>query len=119
MTAFGEFLSSQNFAGRLLFADLGQLYAFDGTKRHNLDFRFFESQGRYQGLTEPLAMFQATEGHLVAVNVRGDVMMTTDLTTWTCIGKAPADASSIGSLDGTLYFGAVEGRVYGFPAPSW
>jgi hypothetical protein len=119
VTAFGEFFSSTTFAGRLLFADLGQLYAFDGTSRQNLDFRFFESKGRYQGSVEPLAMFQATEGHLVAVNVRGDVMMTTDLTTWTCIGKAPADATSIGSLDGVIYFGAVESRVYGFESPSW
>jgi hypothetical protein len=117
--AFGEFLSSVAFAGHLVFADLGQLFAFDGTNRQNLDFRFFESQGRYQGSKEPLALFQVTEGRLLAVNHRGDVMMTTDLATWTCIGKAPADAASIGSLDGVVYFGAVESRVYGFESPSW
>jgi hypothetical protein len=46
-------------------------------------------------------------------------MMTTDLKSWTCIGQAPADASSIGSLDGVVYFGSVNSGVYGFPAPSW
>jgi hypothetical protein len=117
--AFGEFLSPAVFAGHLVFADLGQFYAFDGTKRTNLEFRFFESQGRYQGLKETLALFQVTEGRLLAVKYGGDVMMTTDLQTWTCIGKAPADATSIGSLDGVVYFGAIEGKVYGFPAPSW
>ena len=49
----------------------------------------------------------------------GDVMMTTDLGTWSCIGKAPADATSIGSLDGVVYFGSVNSAVYGFPTKSW
>ena len=117
--AFGEFLAPAAFAGHLVFADLGQLFAFDGVRRTNLDFRFFESQGRYQGSKEPLALFQVTEGRLLAVNRTGDVMMTTDLSAWTCIGKAPADATSIGSLDGVVYFGAVDGRIYGFENPSW
>jgi hypothetical protein len=117
--AFGEFLAPAVFAGHLVFADLGQLFAFDGTNRSNLDFRFFESQGRYQATKEPLALFQVTEGRVLAVNHPGDVMMTTDLSTWTCIGKAPADATSIGSLDGVVYFGAVDGGVYGFETPSW
>lgn len=46
-------------------------------------------------------------------------MMTTDLETWTCIGQAPEDAASIGSLDGTVYFGGIEGQVFGFTEPSW
>src|SRR5882724_11144062 len=100
----------------IVFADLGQFFAFDGTTRTNLDFRFFESQGRYQGMKEPLALFQVTEGRLLAVKYGGDVMMTTDLKTWSCIGKAPADATSIGSLDGVVYFGSVNSGVYGFPA---
>jgi hypothetical protein len=116
---FGEFLTPARFAGHIVFADLGQFFAFDGTKRTNLDFRFFESQGRYQGMKEPLALFQVTEGRLLAVKYGGDVMMTTDLTSWTCIGKAPADATSIGSLDGVVYFGSVNSGVYGFPVPSW
>jgi hypothetical protein len=116
---FGEFLTPATFAGRIVFADLGQFFAFDGTKRTNLDFRFFESQGRYQGMKEPLALFQVTEGRLLAVKYGGDVMMTTDLTSWSCIGKAPADATSIGSLDGVIYFGSVNSGVYGFPGPSW
>jgi hypothetical protein len=117
--AFGEFLTPAEFAGHMVFADLGQFFAFDGTTRTNLDFRFFESQGRYQGSKEPLALFQVTEGRLLAVKYGGDVMMTTDLKTWSCIGKAPADATSIGSLDGVVYFGSVNSGVYGFPAPSW
>jgi hypothetical protein len=68
---------------------------------------------------EPLALFQVTEGRLLAVHYGGDVVMTTDLVSWTCIGKAPADATSIGSLNGVVYFGSVNSGVYGFPAPSW
>jgi hypothetical protein len=115
----GEFLTPATFAGHIVFADLGQFYAYDGTSRTNLNFRFFESQGRYQATMEPLALFQVTEGRLLAVRDGGDVMMTTDLVSWTCIGKAPADATSIGSLDGVVYFGSVNSGVYGFPAPSW
>lgn len=116
---FGQFLAPAVFAGHLVFADMGQFFAFDGVKRKNLDFRFFESQGRYQARKEPLALFQVTEGRLLAVKHGGDVMMTTDLKTWSCIGKAPADASSIGSLDGVVYFGSVNSGVYGFPSRSW
>lgn len=117
---FGELLRPDVIAGRLVFADLGHLFSFDGTKRHDLDFRFFESPGRYNALLdEPLALFEVTEGRLVAVNHDGHVMMTTDLASWTCIGQAPADATAIGSLDGTVYFGGLEGHVYGLEAPSW
>jgi hypothetical protein len=121
----GQFLRPVAFAGQLVFADQrfsrseGELFAFDGTKVTNLAFPLFVSQGRYQGLSQSLSLFQVTEGHLLAVNEGGDVMMTTDLATWTCIGKAPADATSIGSLDGVVYFGAIESRIYGFESPSW
>jgi hypothetical protein len=115
----GQFLRPVTFAGRIVFADLGQLFAFDGAKLTNLAFPLFVSQGRYQGSPQSLSLFQATEGHLLAVNEGGDVMMTTDLSTWSCIGKAPADAASIGSLDGVVYFGGIESRVYSFEQPSW
>jgi len=115
----GQFLRPVAFAGKLVFADLGQLFAFDGAKLTNLAFPLFVSQGRYQGSPQSLSLFQATEGHLLAVNDGGDVMMTSDLATWTCIGKAPADATSIGSLDGVVYFGGIEGRIYGFKHASW
>ncbi len=115
----GEFVTPTTFAGSIVFADLGQLFAYDGTSRKNLSFSLFESQGRYQGAKEPLVLFQVTEGRLLAVKDGGDVMMTVDLTNWTCIGQAPADATSIGSLDGVVYFGSVNSAVYGFPAASW
>jgi hypothetical protein len=115
----GQFLRPVAIAGRIVFADLGQLFAFDGTTLTNLEFRLFESQGRYQGSPQSLSLFQATEGHLLAVNKQGHVMMTDDLETWRCIGQAPDDAASIGSLDGVVYFGGIEGRVYSFEQPSW
>jgi hypothetical protein len=116
---FGEFLKSASFAGQLVFANLGQLYTSDGTTRHNPEFRLWESHGRYQGLLEPLSLLQVTEGHLLAVRYDGSVMMTTDLQSWSCIGQVPAEASSITSLDGTVYFGGVDGGVFGYVTPSW
>ncbi len=115
----GGFVSPAVFAGRIVFATLDQFFAFDGTTRTNLDFRFFQSRGRYQGSNEPLVLFQVTENRLLAVRYGGDVMMTTDLESWTCIGKVPPDATSIGSLNGVVYFGSVDAQVYGFPSPSW
>jgi hypothetical protein len=115
----GQFQRPVAFAGHLVFADLGQLFAADATTLTNLEFRLFESRGRYQGSFQSLSLFQATEDHLVAVNKQGNVMMTNDLQTWSCIGQAPDDATSIGSLDGVIYFGGLEGRVYSFEQPSW
>jgi len=115
----GQFLRPVTFANKIVFADLGQLFAFDGTALTNLAFPLFVSQGRYQGSPQSLSLFQVTEGHLLAVNDAGQVMMTNDLETWNCIGQAPADAASIGSLDGVVYFGGIESRVYSFEQPSW
>jgi hypothetical protein len=67
----GQFLRPVAFAGQLVFADLGQLFAFDGSKLTNLAFSLFVSQGRYQGSPQSLSLFQATEGHLLAVNDGG------------------------------------------------
>lgn len=67
----------------------------------------------------PLPLFEQSEGRLLAIDDQDRVMVTTDLETWTCVGQAPPDACSIGSLDGTLYFGGPAGRVYAFPTPSW
>ncbi len=116
---FGEFVTPAPFAGHLVFSDLGQFFAFDGTKRINLNFRLFDGLGRRQGALDPPAMFQVTEGRVLAVNHEGNVMMTTDLTSWSCIGKVPPDATSVGSLDGIVYFGSVHSQIYGFPSASW
>jgi hypothetical protein len=45
--------------------------------------------------------------------------LTSDRASWTCVGMAPPDATSIGSLDGVVYFGGIEGRIYGFEHASW
>jgi len=117
--AFGEFLTPSVFAGRIVFGSTGQLFAFDGQKRTNLGFRSFESPGRYQGSKEPIMPFQVTEGHLIAAAFDGHLMETTDLTSWHCIGKVPADTSAVGSLDGVVYFGTTKSQVYGLPSASW
>jgi hypothetical protein len=114
----GEFQHPTTFAGRIVSATLGELWAFDGHRLRNLHFTLFESTGLEQTTLTPLPIFQQTEGHLLAINEGGSVMSTTDLETWTCEGKAPADVRSIGSLDGTIYFGGAGGRIYGYPAPS-
>jgi hypothetical protein len=115
----GELQRPTTFAGKIVSATLGQLWAFDGTRTKSLGIVLWDTPALFQITLTPLPLFQQTEGHLIAVNAEGSVMSTTDLVTWTCIGKAPPDVRSIGSLDGTIYFGGPAGRVYGFPSRSW
>jgi hypothetical protein len=115
----GEFTRPTAFAGKIVSSTLGELWAFDGARMKNLGIVLWDTPGLYQLTLSPLALFQQTEGHLVAVNAEGAVLSTTDLITWTCIGKAPSDVRSLGSLDGTIYFGGTAGRLYGYASPSW
>ena len=118
--AFNDFLRPVSFAGQLVYASGGELWSSaDGVSRKRLDFLLLETPQPYQFVIEPLPIYQATEGHLVAVDRGGVARETTDLVTWRCLGKAPADVRSIGSLDGVVYFGGVAGRVYGYAQPSW
>ncbi len=114
-----DFFRPVTFADRLVFAAAGDLYASDGVTRKRLDIRLFENPALWQFVLEPIPTFQSTEQHLVAIDVARNVLATDDLTHWSCIGKAPADVRSIGSLDGVVYFGGAGGRVYALPARSW
>lgn len=115
----GEFQRPTVFANRIVSATLGELWAYDGTQMTNLHFTLFPSTGLEQTTLTPIPIFEDTEDHLLAVAEDGSVMATTDLETWTCVGQAPPDVRSIGSLDGVIYFGGAGGNVYGFPSPSW
>jgi hypothetical protein len=115
----GQFLRPTTFAGVIVFDTLGELFSFDGTTTKHLGLSLFPSLANYQWYFSPIALFQDVDDRLVAVRSDGSVVVTTDLVTWTCIGQAPPDVSSIGALNGTIYFGGVAGDVYGYEAPSW
>ena len=118
-TDLGEFQRPVTFAGAIVSSTLGQLWAYDGTAMRDLDFTLFTGTGIEQTTVSPLPLFATTEDRLVAIDASGSVRATTDLATWTCLGQAPADVRSVGSLGGTVYFGGAGGRVYAYPAPSW
>jgi hypothetical protein len=118
-TVVGEFLRPTTFAGRIVFDNFGQLWALDGQAKKNLGVTLIPNSASYQFVAEPNSVFSDTEGHLVAVAANGSVLETTDLETWTCIGQAPAYVTSVGSLNGRVYFGAAEGKIWGYEAPSW
>lgn len=115
----GEFKRPTTFANRIVSETLDELWAFDGTQMTNLHVTLFPTPCLEPTTLTPLPMFEQSEGRLLAVDDQDRVMVTTDLETWTCVGHAPPDACSIGSLDGTIYFGGPAGRIYAFPAPSW
>lgn len=116
---FNEFKRATVFADRIVSATLGKLWAYDGARMTDLGVTLFPSVSIEPTTVTPVPVFSDSEDHLLAVVDDGAVMATTDLETWTCIGRAPADVASIGSLDHTVYFGGTEGRIYAFPAPSW
>jgi hypothetical protein len=115
----GQFQRPTTFANRIVSATLGELWAFDGTHMSNLHVDLFPTPCLELTTLAPLPMFEESEDHLLVVDDQDRVMVTTDLETWTCVGHAPPDACSIGSLDGTIYFGGPAGRIYAFPSPSW
>jgi hypothetical protein len=115
----GQFTRPATFSGRIVSSDLSELYSFDGKKVTTLGVRLVDVPATNQFTGVPLAIFQSTEGRLLAVRANGDVVMTTDLDRWDCIGKAPGDVRSIGSLDGVVYFGGALGRVYSYDQPTW
>lgn len=116
----GDFTHPVTLADHIVFGTFGgYLWKFDGTRTRPLGIRTFETPTAL-GFTEaPIAIFEASEGRLLAVDHNGDVLMSTDLVSFSCIGKAPADVRGIGSLNGVVYFGGAEGRAYAFPRPSW
>lgn len=115
----GGFLHPMTFANHIVFAALGELWAFDGTHRKNLGIPLFDTTLTYVFVSDPLVVANDTEGRLLVVDAKGETLMTTDLVTWQCVGQAPPDVRSVGSLNGKIIFGGAGGRVYGFAEPSW
>jgi hypothetical protein len=115
----GGFVHPVTFAGEIVFSALGELWAFDGTRRKRLGIQPVEATLMYTFIAEPLAVLNDSEGRLLVVNAKHQTLVTEDLVEWRCIGRAPEDVRSVGSLNGTVYFGGPDGRVYAYPEPSW
>jgi hypothetical protein len=118
-TELGEFQRPTTFANKIVTSTLGELWAFDGGHMQNLHVALFPSPCIEDTTVAPIPLFEASEDHLLVIDDQDRVQVTTDVKTWTCVGQAPPDACSIGSLNGTIYFGGPAGRVYALPAPSW
>src|SRR5262249_14807770 len=78
----GGFLHPMTFAGQIVFAALGELWAFDGTHRKNLGIPLFDTTLTYVFVTDPLVVANDTEGRLLVVDAEGGTLMTTDLVKW-------------------------------------
>jgi hypothetical protein len=115
----GGFTHPIAFAGEIVFAALGELWAFDGTHHRRLGIPLLETTLPYTFITDPIAMLNDSEDRLLVVNANNETLVTADLVEWRCIGRAPEDVRSVGSLNGTVYFGGPAGRVYAYPEPSW
>ncbi len=105
----GGFSKPVAFGDRLVFQTFGKLWTFDGTRPHDAGVDLLDRSGLYE----------VADGRLVVVNAAHRVVHTSDLKAWTCVGHAPADAASIGVLNGTIYFGGPDAKIYAYESPSW
>jgi hypothetical protein len=115
----GGFLHPVTFAGHIVFAALGELWAFDGTNRKSLGIQLVNTTLAYTFVKDPIAILTDSEDRILVVNSKLETLVTKDLVEWKCIGHAPPDVRSVGSLNGRVFFGASSGHVYGFATPSW
>jgi hypothetical protein len=104
-----------NFGDVVVFETLGTLWSFDGTEVDGLGVRLAPQPPG----AVPMSLHAAAEGHLIAVTRARDVIETRDLKTWRCIGRAPEGAASIAVLEGRVFFGATEAKVFALPNRSW
>jgi hypothetical protein len=95
------------FAGRMVIAtgysvddDGSDLIAFDGQRTERLlsNIRVYD--------------FSVADGQLAAVGVDRSVWLTRDLARWTQLPQAPVGARSIGLLDGRVYVGTSDSRLF-------
>jgi hypothetical protein len=105
----GGFSKPVAFRDRLVFQALGKLWTFDGARPRDAGVDLLDRSGVYD----------LADGRLVVVNAAHRVVYTTDLQTWTCAGQAPVDVASIGVLNGTIYFGGADARIYAYERPTW
>jgi calcineurin-like phosphoesterase family protein len=99
------------FAGRLIYrayqllqGAAGPLLVFDG-----------------QQVTSPLPFgiydFTVSGSTLFVLTTSGAVLRTRDLLSWTPVAVAPPEARSVGTLNGRLYVGTADSRLYRLVAP--
>jgi hypothetical protein len=116
----GGFLHPVTFAGHIVYDAIGELWAFDGVHKKNLGIDLVATTLDYTFLpTDPIAVLTDSEDRLLVVNANLETLVTKDLVTWQCIGRAPPDVRSVGSLNGSVFFGGAGGHVYGYASPSW
>jgi hypothetical protein len=115
-----DFIHPVTLANHIVFGTFGgYLWKFDGKRTERLGLRTIDTPTS-SGFTEaPIVIIEESEGRLLVVNEDGNVLTSTDLVSFRCIGKAPPDVRGVGSLDGVVYFGGANGHVYAYDHASW
>lgn len=86
-----------HFAGKIVYRGHAGLMVYDGTSAR-------QAGPEVKGLV--------VDGGTLYVLSGGLVRRSTDLSTWTTVAAAPADASSLGVLDRQLYVGTADSKLY-------
>jgi len=85
------------FAGKIVYRGLAGLMVYDGTSARPVG---------------PEVADLVVDGGTLYVLSGGLIVSTPDLSTWTTVAAAPADASSLGVLHGQLYVGTADSKLY-------
>jgi hypothetical protein len=115
-----DFIHPVTFADHIVFGTFGgYLWKFDGKNTESLGTRTFYTPTQAAFTEAPIVIFDVSEGHLLVASENGDLLMSTDLSQFRCIGKVPADVRGVGSINGVVFFGGADGHVYAYDHPSW
>jgi hypothetical protein len=115
-----DFIHPVTFADHIVFGTFGgYLWKFDGAHTVSLGIRTIDTPTAVAFTEAPVVIFELSEGHLLVASDSGDLLMSTDLAQFRCIGKVPADVRGVGSIDGVVFFGGADGHVYAYPNRSW
>lgn len=63
-------------------------------------------------LAAPIRDFVVDRGRLFALTTRGTIERTRDLLSWSTVASAPPGGRSIGALDGFVYIGTADSKLY-------
>jgi hypothetical protein len=119
-SAFGPFVDLASmtwpltFRERIVFTALQKVWTFDGGMPADTG---ITPSLTTMGLALPV--YAADGEHFVVVNAVGEVLHTTDLVSWDCVGRAPPGVTAIGLLDGRIYFGSRDASIWSFDRVAW
>ena len=114
----GQFTSPVTLAGKIIFEALQKLWSFDGRQTALIDIDVAQPPDEEYRIDQQ-SLYRVEDDNFIVVTHNYTVQYSKDLVTWKCAGKAPVTASSLGVLNGVIYFGTTDSKIYSFESPTF